>query len=76
MKKVKFIGHISKQGDRKRMIIIPHRCHEEVDKFGDHDLIVEVYHAFAENEGIDEVKECYDKDGNLIRNNNNNLKKI
>jgi hypothetical protein len=55
MKKVKFVGHISKQGDRRRIIIIPSKLHDEVDKFGDDDMIIEIYHAFIEDELDEEL---------------------
>jgi hypothetical protein len=55
MKKIKFVGHISKQGDKRRIIIIPPKFHQKVDKFGDDDMVIEIYHAFIEDELDDEL---------------------
>jgi hypothetical protein len=50
MKGIKFVGHISKQG-KKRMIIIPTRFHERLDnEFKDNDLTVEINLTFEEDE--------------------------
>lgn len=58
MKRIKFVGHLSKQG-HKRMIIIPTRYHENLDELADIDLTVEIYPTFEENEkhGIVAAKE-------------------
>jgi hypothetical protein len=55
LKKIRFVGHISKQGDRRRIIIIPSRLHDEVDRFGDDDMTIEIYHTFIEDEVDDEL---------------------
>jgi hypothetical protein len=49
MNRIKFVGHISKQGN-KRMVIIPNRFHERVDnEFKDNDLTVEIGLTFDED---------------------------
>jgi hypothetical protein len=49
MKRIKFVGHISKQGN-KRMVIIPTRFQERVDnEFKDNDLTVEIGLTFDED---------------------------
>jgi hypothetical protein len=49
MKKIRFVGHVSKQG-KKRIIIIPLKHHEQADEFKDDDLTIEIYRTFEEDE--------------------------
>lgn len=53
MKGIRFVGHVSKQG-KKRMIIIPTKFHERLDnEFKDNDLTVEINLTFDEDEEED-----------------------
>jgi hypothetical protein len=50
VKGIRFVGHVSKQG-KKRMIIIPTKFHERLDnEFKDNDLTVEINLTFDEDE--------------------------
>ena len=53
MKGIRFVGHVSKQG-KKRMIIIPTKFRERLDnEFKDNDLTVEINLTFDEDEEED-----------------------